>query len=408
MDTATASPRLADSVSADAKPSILIVGAYDLDGRIELMKELGGRFQMAAAGNVPHFRAAFEDAGFRYDHYPLSRRLNPAADVMTLAALVRLFRSRRPDVVHAFATKPSVFARLAARITGVPVVIGAIPGLGSLYTNNDVTTRTVRGCYETIQRLASYVSDLTIFQIKEDARQFLDAGVVSEDKAIVIPGSGVRTNLFDPARFSQSDRQRVRAELGIRADVTLIVMVSRLLRSKGLLQFAGAAETIRKRCPSVAFLLVGADDEESMDQLRREELSQVAQKVNWVGVRNDIPAVLAASDIFALPSYYREGIPRVLIEAASMGLPIVTTDSPGCNDVVVHGVNGLLVPPRDQDGLAHAILRLVEEPELRRRFGVASRQRAVDRFDLVSIAGQIGAIYADLLASKGLLPSEAR
>ena len=121
-------PPLVGRLGAKAKPSVLVVGAYDIDSRIELMKQLNGHFDMSAAGNVSHFQSAFERAGFRYDTFPLSRRMDPVADVLTIGALVRLFNRRRPDVVHAFATKPSVLARLAARIARVPVVIGAVSG----------------------------------------------------------------------------------------------------------------------------------------------------------------------------------------------------------------------------------------------------------------------------------------
>ena len=143
----------------------------------------------------------------------------------------------------------------------------------------------------------------------------------------------------------------------------------------------------------------------SVDQLNSAELHQLKQTVTWTGPRRDIPVVLAISDIFVLPSAYREGIPRVLLEAASMGLPIVTTDSPGCNEVAEHSVNGFLVPVRNPAALSRAILILIEQLELRLRFGHVSRRRAVEHFDLSIIAAQTRAVYQQLLASKGLLPS---
>ena len=376
-----------------------------MDSRLDLMQRLRDDFCLSAAGTNLFLRTAFQQAAFPYDTYRLARGVNPFADMCTLLSLYRLFWRHRPDLVHAFDTKPCVFARIAARLANVPVVVGTLPGLGSLYVNDGVTTRVVRAVYERLQGWASHLSDLTIFQNHEDARQFVAKRIVPEAKIAVIPGSGVHTDLLDPARVSQLEREQAQAELGVSSRVLLVTMVSRLIRSKGVMEFAVAAQTVRERHPEVAFLLVGPADEESVDRLTPTELSQLARVVTWTGARKDIPAVLAASDIFVLPSFYREGIPRVLLEAASMGLPIVTTDSPGCREVVEHGVNGFLVPPRDPDALAQAIMRLIEDPEMRERFGQESRQRAVARFDLSRIASQLRSIYRDLLSHKGLLPA---
>lgn len=386
-------------------PLVLIVGGPDVDSRLDLMQHLRDDFCLSAAGTNLFLRAAFQQAVFAYDTYRLARGVNPFADMCTLLSLYRLFWRHRPDLVHAFDTKPCVFARIAARLANVPVVVGTLPGLGSLYVYDGVTTRVVRAVYERLQGWASHLSDLTIFQNHEDARQFVAKRIVPEAKIAVIPGSGVHTDLLDPARVSQLEREQARAELGVSSRMLLVTMVSRLIRSKGVMEFAVAAQTVRERHLEVAFLLVGPADEESVDRLTPTELSQLARVVTWTGARKDIPAVLAASDILVLPSFYREGIPRVLLEAASMGLPIVTTDSPGCREVVEHGVNGFLVPPRDPDALAQVILHLVDEPETRERFGRASRQRAVERFDLSRIADQTRSIYRELLARKGLLPT---
>ncbi|MBM4430202.1 MAG: glycosyltransferase family 4 protein, partial [Chloroflexi bacterium] len=301
------------------------------------MQHLRDDFCLSAAGTNLFLRAAFQQAVFAYDTYRLARGVNPFADMCTLLSLYRLFWRHRPDLVHAFDTKPCVFARIAARLANVPVVVGTLPGLGSLYVYDGVTTRVVRAVYERLQGWASHLSDLTIFQNHEDARQFVAKRIVPEAKIAVIPGSGVDTDLLDPARVSQLEREQARAELGVSSRMLLVTMVSRLIRSKGVMEFAVAAQTVRERHLEVAFLLVGPADEESVDRLTPTELSQLARVVTWTGARKDIPAVLAASDILVLPSFYREGIPRVLLEAASMGLPIVTTDSPGCREVVEHG-----------------------------------------------------------------------
>lgn len=386
---------------------LIFVGGPDVDSRFDLMGCLHSQFDILGAGSSS-LQSKFGAAGFEYHEYTLARGVQPLVDLMTVAQLVRLYKQIRPTIVHTFDTKPSVWGRFAARLVDVPIVVGTLPGLGSLYVDDGVTTRMVRMVYEKLQRLSCHLSDLTIFQNREDASQFVAKSIVPKNKSAVIPGSGVRTALFNPARISQYERERVRAELDIPSNALLVTMVSRLIRSKGVMEFVAAAQTVHEHHPQVALLLVGPADEESVDRLTPAELSQLKRLVTWTGMRNDIPTVLAASGIFVLPSFYREGIPRVLLEAASMGLPIVTTDSPGCSEVVEHGVNGFLVPPRDPDALAQAILRLIADPEMRHRFGRESRQRAVARFDLSKIADQTRSIYQELLMRKGLLsPGDA-
>lgn len=385
------------------KPQVMIVGGPDVHTRIELMEQLSNDFHLSAAGTQSHHKSAFKQAGFTYHRYPMARRMNPIADVYTFASLLRIFQRTRPNIIHTFDTKPSVFARLAGRVLGVPVIVGTIPGLGSLYVSEGLSTRVARTIYEKLQMLASFHSDMTIFQNHFDARQFIESGITPASKARVIRGSGVRTDRYDPASFSSEDKEQIRVQFGIPNDALLITMVSRIMRSKGILEFGAAAQAVRRSHPHVKFLLVGASDEENEDQLTKSESHQLERLVTCVGERDDIPAILAASDIFVLPTSYREGIPRVLLEAASMGLPIIASNSPGCREAVEHGINGLLVQPCDSDALAHAILLLAEEPSLRRQLGRGSRLRAVAQFDLSKVAKEIHSVYRELLEQKGML-----
>lgn len=386
-------------------PKVVLVGGPDVDSRLELMRCLSTAFNMSALGSQSSLHARFLAAGFEYRTYHLNRQVNPLADLLTLGQLVSVFRRLKPQIVHTFDAKPGVWGRLAARWAGVPIVIGTLPGLGALYAHDGITLRLIRLIYEPLQKTASRLADLTIFQNHDDLHQFIAANIVSEEKAMVIPGSGVSTDLFAPSRVSDAEKMQLRSELGIKSDAIVVTMVSRVIRSKGVLEFMAAALRLGARYPKVHFLLVGPADEESIDRLDSTELAQLKQAITWPGLRRDIPAVLAMSSIFVLPSAFREGIPRVLLEAASMGLPIITTNSPGCNEVVEDGVNGFFVPTHNPEALSEAISRLVEQPELRQRFGHASRQRAVERFDLSIIAGQTHKVYRQLLAPKALLPA---
>src|SRR5690606_8513565 len=281
-----------------------------------------------------------------------------------------------------FATKPCVWGRIAAHWAQVPVIVGTLPGLGSLYADNNGRTRFLRALYRPLQRTACSVSDLTIFQNRDDALELIATGMVQPAKARGIPGSGVRTNLFDPALVSREEREMIRREANAGSGSVVFTMVSRVIRSKGALEFANAARLVRERVPEAEFVLVGPDDREARAHLKAEEVEYPRSSVRWLGPRDDVRAVLAASDVFVLPSFYREGIPRVLLEAASMGLPIITTNSPGCVEVVEDDRNGILVAPRDPGSLAEAIVRMAAAKDLRRRYGAASRDRAIRYFDL--------------------------
>jgi glycosyltransferase involved in cell wall biosynthesis len=381
-------------------PKVLIIGGPDVDARLDLMRALAGEFAPAAAGTAPALGPAFAAAGFPYACYSLAGP-TPIGDLRALLALIRLLRQVRPQLVHAFDARPGVYGCLAASLTGVPAVVGTIPGLGSLYVGGGPARRALRAVYETLQRWASRRSDLTLFQNRDDLEELVARRVVPADRAAIIPGSGVRTDLLDPALVSEADRRRVRASLGVRPDALLVTMVSRVIRTKGVAEFAAAARDLRGRVPGSDFLLVGAADTDSVDRLTPGELAALAEAVHWPGPRRDVPQVLAASDLFVLPSYLREGIPRALLEAASMGLPLVTTDTPGCKEVVEDGVNGFLVPARDAGALGRAVLTLLGDAELRRRFGRESRRRAVALFDLSVVAGQTRAVYRELLGRKG-------
>ena len=388
-------------------PKVLLAGGPDIDARLDLMHCLNGDFNISAIGSSQLLHNKFLVEGFEYNTYRLGRQANPLLDLITVGQVLLMLRKLKPEIVHTFDSKPGVWVRLAARLAGVPIIIGTLPGLGSLYASDRLMTRLIRFVYERLQAFACRVSDLTVFQNHDDAHQFVAAGIVSQEKTAIISGSGVSTNSYSPAGVSKSEQDRAKRELGVQPNAMVVCMVGRVIRSKGVLDYVAAAQKVRVRYPNVHFLLIGADDNESVDRLSSEELSQIREALGWRGPRRDIPAVLALTDIFVFPSAYREGIPRVLLEAASMELPIVTTDSPGCSEVVRNGVNGFLVPVHDPDALSQAIIRLIEQPELRRRFGRLSRQRAVERFDISVVAEETRSLYRELRARKARSPAAA-
>lgn len=379
---------------------MLIVGGPDVDSRLDLMERIAPHFSVACAGSDPSLEDVFRSRGFPFRSYPLHGAVSPLTDLRSVAALRRIYHEERPDVVHAFATKPAVWGRLAAGWAGVPVVVGTLPGLGSLYSSHGMVTRALRRGYQALQALSCRKSDATIFQNEHDRLQMVEARVVPSEKAFVIPGSGVRTDLFSREAVAREDVRGLRVDMGAGEGDTVVTMIARLIRPKGVLEFARAARYLRERDAAARFVLVGSVPSQSVDSLSAEELDEIRASVTWLGPRSDVPAVLAASDIFALPSYYREGMPRVLLEAGSMELPLVAADVPGSREIVADGMNGVLVRPKDVDGLAEALLGLLDDPERRARMGRAARIRCEERFDLGVIADHHVELYTELLEGR--------
>jgi len=267
--------------------------------------------------------------------------------------------------------------------------------MGSLYGSNRLRIRLVRVIYEVIQALACRVSTLSIVQNADDLEDFISRGVMLRSKTIIVRGSGVNTRAFRPDRLAAQEAAKLRQSLGLSATTLVVTMVSRVIRSKGVLEFAAAADQLRKTEPRAHFVLIGQVDAESPDRLNARELATLRHSVHWLGRRDDIAELLCITDVFVLPTSLMEGIPRVLLEAAASGLPIVTSDTRGCRDVVEHGKTGLLIKPGDSVELSHAILSLLGDPVRRSSLGKEARRRVIQEFDSDLIYGQLTRVYRE-------------
>ncbi len=378
-------------------PKVLLIGGPDVDGRIPIVNKLKQKYDFLVAGSFEQSAQPFEQAEIEFTHYPLNRGVNPFRDLQTVTALIGLMNKHRVDIVHTFDTKPNVWGRLAAWYSGVPIIIGTVPGLGALYANKGTLYQLARTIYQPLQKFASQKSNLTIFQNNDDQQQFVDLGIVSSEKTMVIDGSGIDTSFYNPTSFSNADRQRLHQELGIPNDAIVVTMIARVVQSKGVIEFAEAASKLKTQFPNLYFLLVGPMDGRGPEQLTEAQIQKLHASVNWVGKRTDIPEILNATDIFTLPSNYREGIPRVLLEAGAMALPLITTNSPGCNKVVLNQRTGLLIPNHDSVALANAIEKLTLSPQLRASLGNAAQRHVKSVFELSIVAQQTDDLYQDML-----------
>jgi len=378
-----------------ARPRVVLVGGPDVDHRLALMDALSGEFELAAVGSSPELAPRFAERGYTYRSYHLSRRFDLWADARSAWELRRILSELDPDGVHAFDTKPAIVGRLGAWLAGVPVVLATLPGLGALYTYDTPRVRRRRAVIEKLHRLASKVSRATVFQNRGDLEEMVTRRVVAREKAVLIAGSGVERGRFDAVASDGERRRQARRALGVGDGAEVVLSVGRLLRSKGFEDLAAAARLLRAGRPRLRVLVAGPEDPEALDALDPAELGD---GVDWLGARSDVPELLAAADVFAFPSTYREGVPRVLVEAAFAGVPIVAADAVGGREVVDDGATGLLVPPHRPELLAAALEKLLDRRELARRLATACRERALERFELGAIAREHRRLYHRLLA----------
>ncbi len=328
------------------------------------------------------------DLGFDWRPFPFSTRsTNPFAELAVIRRLVTLYRAERPDLLHHFTIKCVLYGSLAARLAGNPPVINAVTGLGHIFTDSGVKARTLRPLVCRLYRLAlGGVKRRTIFQNDEDRDEFLRLGLVDHAQVRLIRGSGVSGQRFHPVVVSS--RQ---------GDSPVILFASRLLREKGIFELVEALRRLRAERLPISLQIAGDLYPDNPSSLTAAELAalQAEPGVKYLGHVEDMPALMARADIIALPSY-REGTPRVLVEAAAAGKPIVTTAIGGCLGLVEDGVNGLLVPVRDVDALAVALRRLATDAQLRQDYGRAGRRIFVDGFSEELVLRQTMAVYREL------------
>jgi len=374
----------------------ILHAAGDTAARLPLLLALRARgFEVSATGSGDS--APFDAAGVPYRCVPLHRGLAPFADFGTLRGLRAACRALRPDVVHGFETKPAIYAPLAAARAGVPVRVRTVTGLGWTWSVDSAKARTLRPTVAALHKRASAASARTFFQNPEDCADFVGLGLVDEARAALVPGSGVDVAALDAAVPGPAPLAALRAELSPRG-APIVVFAGRLLVAKGVPVFLQAARALLQAGVVARFVLVGPRDGAGAPAVNEALLDEYRDQVLVLGPRADLPALLAASDLFVLPTAYREGLPRTLLEAAALGLPLVATDAPGCREILRDGWNGLRVPVGDAAALAKAIAALLADAPLRALMAERSRERVLREFTLDRVADAYAAHYRELLA----------
>ncbi len=336
-----------------------------------------------------------EAAGVRHIPIPeLKRSWAPLSDLRAFIGLIRLFRRERFDIVHTHAPKTGVFGRIAARLTGVPVVINTVHGL---YGTDGGAVR--RGLFLFLERVAARCSDYEFCQSSEDLDTLRRLRIVRPERSMAI-GNGVDLTMFDR---SAAARTATRAALGVDNQTLVIGSVGRMVWEKGYREVFAAAERIHATHPSVCWIVAGPMEEGKADGIPAGLIADLDRRgvIKFLGLRTDMRDLYAAMDLYVLASY-REGYPRSAVEAAVMGLPLVVTEIRGCRELVTHERNGLLVPPRDTEALETAVRRLVDDVPLRERLATQNRLEAPTRFDERRIIASVLDVYAKIRAEKRL------
>ena len=309
---------------------------------------------------------------------------NPLSELRSLLELRRAIRAIRPDIIHAVSLKNVLLGGVLARTERVPTLLSAITGLGTMFVEDRALYRYLKPVVlYGLRHVHRHKNSVMAFENRDDRHFFIDKSVVQGNRAFHIPGAGLDPDAIIPGLRQQED--------------PVILCVTRMIRSKGILELIEAARLLRAQGLRFQLRVVGDVDPRNPTSLTSEELHRIQSErvVEWLGRRSDVASLLGTANIFCLPSY-REGMPRSLIEASAAGLPIVTTNVPGCREGVEDGINGFLVPPRDVSALAEKLGRLIQSSELRERMGRASRTRFEENFTTAHVLGAFNRCYAAL------------
>ena len=336
----------------------------------------------------------FEELGFKWIPAPMDRRsLNPLKELTLIWWLSRLMQKQGIDIMHNFTIKCVLLGSLAAKIARVSCCVNAVAGMGYIYSSGEIKARILRPIVSTLLRFAlNGEKTRLILQNPDDAKFFEREDIVPASHIKLIRSSGVDCYRFSPSERNQGspkDSRKFR-----------VALAARLLWDKGIAEYVAASEQLHSEGREIEFILAGAPDSGNPDAVPESKLQEWSEAglVIWLGHVDDMPDLFSSIDVFVLPSFYGEGVPKSLIEAGSCGLALITTDMPGCREVVVNNVDGLLIPPRNADALAKAIAALQDDELLRSRLGIAAREKMMTEFDERIVISRTVEVYNEILS----------
>ncbi len=348
-------------------------------------KALAKGFKVVVVTRVDKHRDVIESEGFELASIEIKRGgLNLLSEFKTLSTLYSYYKKYNPDIVHHVAIKPVIYGTLVARVIGSIKVVNAMAGLGFIFISNKKKVRILRFfIHKLFHFLFNSKDGQLILQNQDDLEYFIKNKIVNSDAIEIIRGSGVNIKKFIP----------VEETIG----VPIVMLASRMLWDKGVGEFVDAAKILKQEGVKAHFVLVGEGDSENPASIPKRQLDKWHELgiVDWWGGKNDMHKILTQAHIICLPSY-REGLPKVLLEAASCSKPIIATDVPGCREIVHNGETGILVPLKDSIALAGAIKELINNPEKRRSMGKSGRKLVENEFSEEIVVNQTMKVYQRL------------
>ncbi|MDD5216858.1 MAG: glycosyltransferase family 4 protein [Candidatus Omnitrophica bacterium] len=317
----------------------------------------------------------------RWIPWPLKRRsLNPFAEAIAIFRLLMIYVKEAPDLVHHFTLKCIIYGSIAAWLSGIRYRVNAFVGMGYLFSHHDAITILFRKIVSILIKISMANSaSVVIVQNRRDYQTVVQEKWIAEDKVRLIRGSGINVHSIQPVLRNRRDSNKI----------FKVLMATRLLREKGVEEYVAAARILKREIPAIEFTLAGDFDDGNPGCLCEQNIREWQDHgaIKFIGHQDNMMTLMHESDVVVLPSY-REGLPKILLEAAACALPIIATDIPGCNDVVEDGVNGLLIPVRDVPALVRAIQYLYQNSQKRSDMGIAGRKKVMAEFDQAFVIRQ--------------------
>jgi N,N'-diacetylbacillosaminyl-diphospho-undecaprenol alpha-1,3-N-acetylgalactosaminyltransferase len=341
--------------------------AFRLPVMLEL-KRLGHTpIAIAPEGQYLHM---IRDAGIEVVPYEIERKsLNPMKEIRAIQNIFEAIKPLKLDILHTFTAKPNIYGTIAGRLAKVPQIVNLVEGLGSFYLENDIKSRMVRSLIETMYKRVFKLSNAVMFVNSDDPDYLINNGIVEPSKVIKINGVGI-----DTTEWTRKHEAK---------EPLTVIMIARLIRHKGVLEYLRACQNLKAKHPTVRFVYVGGEDMGNPSGLKKE-IFEKFDGIEYLGERSDIKELLENSHIFVLPSY-REGLPRTVLEAMSMEVAVVGADACGTRDAVRDGKTGLLVPIKDAEALESAIEKLLTDEVLRKQLAKNGREVCKKEYDIKPI-----------------------
>ncbi|MEA2017424.1 MAG: glycosyltransferase family 4 protein [Campylobacterota bacterium] len=337
--------------------------------RMGLLKALQTEgYEIIVVAPKDKYSALFKTHDFEYHDISINNKgSNPIEDIKLIVDYYKLFKEIKPDVILNYTIKPNIYGTIAASLLNLKT-INNIAGLGTLFVAENIITKIAKYLYKYSQLKASYV----FFQNSDDFKLFTDEKLVDINKCGILPGSGVDTNLFKPIEVIRDD------------DKVVFLLIARMLWNKGIKEYIEAARVIKQKYPYTEFQLLGFLDVANKSAISKDQMDKWIDEgvINYLGTSDNVKVEISNADCIVLPSFYREGTPRTLLESASMAKPIITTDNVGCRDVVDNGKNGFIVKVKDVDSLVQNLeifINLTKEEKL--ILGQNGRNKIIQEYD---------------------------